>query len=199
MQLTWLSSAVFASFSLLSVVAATTSVKEACGTDGEVVSTNTIVHNNKEFQVTTRTCPGFAALSKNTTTRSIAGRTAVPNEKRQLLTCNTDCTVECADIADQPLYDYCVTLTDALEDLDGEYFLAPAQTLTTFNDDGVCEYAYANLDVIEYEVCYYDVGYNGFRVADECFSDYPYSYTAGGYCVSPEVYENDWILEVYYG
>ncbi|CCM06602.1 uncharacterized protein FIBRA_08881 [Fibroporia radiculosa] len=108
-------------------------------------------------------------------------------------------TVECANVATgQPLWDQCLTLTDSLEDLYDEYFLAAAQSLTTITIGGVCEYAYANLDTIEYEVCVFDVGANGFLVADECFSDYPDSYTAGGYCVSPEVYENDWIVEVFY-
>ncbi|CCM06600.1 uncharacterized protein FIBRA_08879 [Fibroporia radiculosa] len=197
MQLTWFSVVVIASF-VASAVRAAPNVKEACGTDGEVISTNTFVHNEKEYSVTTRSCPGFASLRGNVTdTQSIAGRAAMPKQKRQLVNCNIDCSVECEDIADQATENACYVLSEAVQAQDPDYFIAPAQTLTTFSDGGECEYGYANLDVVEYEVCYEDIGNNGLRVAALCF-DLDGIISTGGYCVSPEVADNDWILEVFY-
>ncbi|OCH93785.1 hypothetical protein OBBRIDRAFT_856725 [Obba rivulosa] len=198
MQLKWLST-VTLSLCLASFTSAS-KLKEACGTDGQIVNTTTIAHKDKTFSLTTRTCPGFATMTKRTAKPSkfTSSLTRTAERKRQVASCDSGCTVECANLGEQPFISDCDILTDALEALFPESFTAPAGTLTTFTDDeeSSCAYSYANLDSVEYSVCFIDFGFNGITVGDDCFEDFPAdTATAGGFCVSPEVPDDDWIVE----
>ncbi|EMD31404.1 hypothetical protein CERSUDRAFT_119786 [Gelatoporia subvermispora B] len=198
MQFKWFSVAL--SLSLMSFVGAS-KLSQACGTDGEIVNKTTVTHNDKTFSLTTRTCPGFATAPRRSIgpLGSTSSLTRSSARKRQVSSCDSDCTVECANLGEQPFISDCQILTDALEALFPETFDVGAGTLTTFTDDeeSSCAYSFANLDVVEYSVCFIDFGFNGIIVGDDCFEDFPAdTATAGGFCVSPEVADDDWIVEV---
>ncbi|OCH93784.1 hypothetical protein OBBRIDRAFT_801693 [Obba rivulosa] len=130
--------------------------------------------------------------------KSTSSLTRTAKCKRQVASCDSGCTMECADLGEQPFVSGCDILTSALESLSPESFLAPAGTITTFTDaeEGTCEYSYVNLDIVEYSVCFLDLGFNGIVVGDDCFADFPGpTATYGGFCVSPGVPDDDWILE----
>jgi len=199
MQLKWVSTLVLA-LSLASFTGAS-KLSEACGTDGQVINSTAIAHKDKTFTLTTRSCPGFAAMPRRSAKPSkfTSSLTRTSERKRQVSSCDTGCTVECANLGEQPFISDCDILTDALESLFPESFTVPAGTLTTFTDDeeSTCAYSFANLDSVEYSVCFIDFGLNGAIVGDDCFEDFPATTaTSGGFCVSPEVPDDDWILEV---
>ncbi|KZS99606.1 uncharacterized protein LAESUDRAFT_816899 [Laetiporus sulphureus 93-53] len=181
MKLTYFASAVLAV--LVVLPAAHAEVKAACGTDGEVVSNTTFVHNGHQISVVTQSCPGFAQR------RALERREPVLQEKRQLDICGYEATIECEDLGAEPLLASCLTLTDALEDLGTETFYSGPDTLTTFTDNAApdCVYGFANPTADYYYVCYETVGELGWVVADDC-----YSY-GGGY----GVVGTEWYLEVY--
>ncbi|KAI0316057.1 hypothetical protein OF83DRAFT_1084536 [Amylostereum chailletii] len=172
---------------------ARTAQQERCG-EGIVLSTETVLHNGTEITLTTKSCPALEAQfpAFNRTSRA----TTPVAEKRQYAQCSDyGCTVECANLGSQPFVADCQVITDYLESLYPEEFLAPALTISSWSTYS-CEYGFINFDTSEYAVCYTNFGFNAIIAADDCFGDWPATTaTSGAYCVSPGYVGADWAIQ----
>lgn len=77
-----------------SVVSARPTAREACGKGGAVLNTTTIVHEGKEFTLTSKSCPNLATQSNAT----------VAKPEDDLVICNS-WSCECCDLLDVGLFD----------------------------------------------------------------------------------------------
>ncbi|KZT02430.1 uncharacterized protein LAESUDRAFT_730177 [Laetiporus sulphureus 93-53] len=181
MQLSWLSSMILTVLAVFHAVG-TVNAKATCGTDGEVISNDTFVYNDKTYRMVTRTCPGIAAR------RSLESRSRLIRP-RQYDICSYDASIECADLTSDLSVASCIDLADALEDQGSANFALQSETSITFYTDyGDCNYEIVNYSEDDLAVCYYIVGELGLTIDDDC------GQIGGGYGYD----DSDlWYLEVY--
>ncbi|KIJ51923.1 hypothetical protein M422DRAFT_776294 [Sphaerobolus stellatus SS14] len=172
---------------LFSTTSTQTSVRDSCGPNAQVISEKTLAHGDKEIKFTTTSCPGFAALRNTTSTPSTV-------HKRQVSQCGTTCnSFLCDQSVAQPVVTDCDALTTALIGLNVVFASAP-QSVTQVTD-GTCFYEYANFDTVTYDVCSTAFGLLGESVVTHCFVTLPGAVFTAGFCLSPQVPGNDFVVE----
>ncbi|RDB20063.1 hypothetical protein Hypma_012806 [Hypsizygus marmoreus] len=176
-------------FALLASASATRpSILDSCGSDALLLKESTIEHDGKVVKVAMTSCPGFANLTSNVL--------AAPSRltKRAVMQCNlapSACTNLCNIIGPQPSLVDCTVLLLTLV-LQLNTFTAAPLSVTTFNL-GTCQYAFANLDIVEYDVCHNFVGSHGQGIVTQCALSLPS--TVSGSCISLGLLNNNWIIQ----
>ncbi|KIJ43152.1 hypothetical protein M422DRAFT_31051 [Sphaerobolus stellatus SS14] len=173
---------------LFSTAFARPSIRDSCGPNDQVISEETLIHDNKEIKFVTRSCPGFAALRNTTTTSSTV-------RKRQISQCSDTCFgFDCDTTAAQPDLNDCDNLTDALGFV-RETIVVPPRALQEVSS-GTCLFVYANLDIVTYNVCSDGFAALGVTAVTHCFTSFGLDSTfTAGTCDGPQIPGADFIVE----
>ncbi|TFY83123.1 hypothetical protein EWM64_g889 [Hericium alpestre] len=169
-----------------SIVSARPSAREACGEGGVVLNTTMILHEGKEFTLTSKSCPNF-----------VASNATVSKPADDIVFCDSwSCSIVCLDLGAQPLLVDCHIIESMLNaEPAGTYFTAAPGTISSISYNS-CAYAFANGDTVTYNPCYAFLSQTGDLVSSVCFGAYPTgTYTAGGACLRDD---SNWYLEAYH-
>ncbi|RDB25265.1 hypothetical protein Hypma_007595 [Hypsizygus marmoreus] len=176
-------------FGLFASVSATRpSLWDSCGSDARLLKESTIEHDGNVVKVATTSCPGFANLTSN----ALAAPSRIT--KRAVTQCDLSpsaCNILCNPLDTQASLIDCTLLSLTLS-LQLTTFSAAPFSFTTFNL-GTCQFAFANLDLTQYDVCHGFMGSHGQGIVTQCVLTTPS--TLAGFCVSLGILNNNWIVE----